>query len=305
MGSPRFTSAGRSRGIVPTARRHPPGPPAPVERFALSALRIMFGVGVTFAVLDLIIAVAARDGAAQIAVGVGSSAAWISGLVWFGRTSQFVRRAGGVAALVAVLSGAVAFAGTWSSPFTSEVFALMGVATVVESKRGVAACVAVAATGYVAGLLTDGLTLSQLTDSRHAAVVANNIGDFVLFAGVLLVAFGACWRVLGSAPEILASVRGGGLAITPDLGVALRRADSAPVASLSRPPAADVVAVLSERERALMRELASGLAPKQIAHDSGTPLGTIRSQIASAKRKTGARTVEQLVGLVAEADRTA
>jgi len=123
-----------------------------------------------------------------------------------------------------------------------------------------------------------------------------------VFALVLLLAFSACRRIVGTAWQSLEAVRAGGGSVTGALGLALRRADGAPLAALPAPPPVDIAAVLSAREVALVRHLAAGLRAKQVAHQTGTPLGTVRSQIASAKRKTGARTVEQLVGLVAEAE---
>ena len=51
---------------------------------------------------------------------------------------------------------------------------------------------------------------------------------------------------------------------------------------------------LTEAEAEVVRLLASGLAPKQIAHMRGVALSTVRSQLKRAKRKTGARTLAEL-----------
>ena len=303
MASKELGSGGQDRGAVPGAPRQAAALEGIVESFGFAALRIVLAVVAAFALMDLLIVVVDGDDVGRVAVGIVSTLAGIASLRWFEITARFLRRPGAVAAVVGVISVGVAGTGTWNSPYTSEVFALMGVATVVASTRGVVVSVVVAALGYVGGLLLEGITPAQLVDTAHAAVVANTIGDFVLFAVVLLVALRACRQVLGPARQTLESVRAGGPAMTQQLGLALRRADRAPVAWLPPARAADLVAMLSARERALVLRLAAGLLPKQVALETGTPMGTIRSGIASAKRKTGARTVEQLVALVTESER--
>jgi DNA-binding CsgD family transcriptional regulator len=47
--------------------------------------------------------------------------------------------------------------------------------------------------------------------------------------------------------------------------------------------------------------LAAGRAPKQVARELSVTLATVRSHIAAGKRKTGSRTVEQLVATYAGA----
>lgn len=47
--------------------------------------------------------------------------------------------------------------------------------------------------------------------------------------------------------------------------------------------------------------LKDGLLSKQAALELSVTLATVRSHIAAAKRKTGARTLEQLVGIYAQA----
>jgi DNA-binding CsgD family transcriptional regulator len=61
-----------------------------------------------------------------------------------------------------------------------------------------------------------------------------------------------------------------------------------------------LVGALSVAERDVLALLAQGRAPKQAAYERGTTIATVRSQIAAAKRKTGARTLGQLVALFAE-----
>lgn len=55
-------------------------------------------------------------------------------------------------------------------------------------------------------------------------------------------------------------------------------------------------AALTRSERRVLELLAQGLAPKQAAWELRVTISTVRSHIAAAKRKTGTRTLQQLVG---------
>ncbi len=65
-----------------------------------------------------------------------------------------------------------------------------------------------------------------------------------------------------------------------------------PVPSRSARPDA-----LNAKERAIVRGLADGRAPKQLAADRAVSLATIRGHLQSAKRKTRARTLAELVAI--------
>lgn len=68
-------------------------------------------------------------------------------------------------------------------------------------------------------------------------------------------------------------------------------------------PAEYALSSLTDSERRVLMLLAHGSAPKQAAWELQVAITTVRSHIASAKRKTGARTLQQLIGMFAEADR--
>jgi DNA-binding NarL/FixJ family response regulator len=59
-------------------------------------------------------------------------------------------------------------------------------------------------------------------------------------------------------------------------------------------------ALLTLSQRGVLELLAQGLAPKQAAWERRVAISTVRSHIAAAKRKTGARTLHQLVGAFVE-----
>jgi FixJ family two-component response regulator len=72
---------------------------------------------------------------------------------------------------------------------------------------------------------------------------------------------------------------------------------NASVATASRAQESAAARTLSRKERAVVAGLADGRAPKQLAVDCGVSLATIRCHIQSAKRKTSARTLAQLVAI--------
>ena len=57
---------------------------------------------------------------------------------------------------------------------------------------------------------------------------------------------------------------------------------------------------LTRSERRILALLAQGATPKQVAWELHLAISTVRTHIASAKRKADARTVHQLVGAYAE-----
>jgi len=116
-------------------------------------------------------------------------------------------------------------------------------------------------------------------------------------AGLLMIAL--LRRFLADAPLLLAEVRAGGRSLTPQLALAAggRQVPLLPVAD-----ARALVGALTPAERDVVALLATGRVPKQAARELSIALPTVRSRIAAAKRKTGARTLEHLVALYAEAE---
>lgn len=62
----------------------------------------------------------------------------------------------------------------------------------------------------------------------------------------------------------------------------------------------DGLSRLTRSERRVLALLAQGATPKQAAWELHLAVSTVRTHIASAKRKADARTVHQLVGAFAE-----
>jgi DNA-binding CsgD family transcriptional regulator len=105
-------------------------------------------------------------------------------------------------------------------------------------------------------------------------------------------------RFTASVPTSLASVRASGPAITPELAAAVR---TELLALLPRADPIQLIAPLTNAERKVLALLRDGLLPEQAALELSITLATVRSHIAAAKRKTGARTIEQLIGIYAQA----
>jgi DNA-binding CsgD family transcriptional regulator len=55
---------------------------------------------------------------------------------------------------------------------------------------------------------------------------------------------------------------------------------------------------LTAAETSVLRGLADGLRPAQIAREAGVAMSTVRTQITSIRLKTGARSIGELVRLV-------
>jgi DNA-binding NarL/FixJ family response regulator len=93
-------------------------------------------------------------------------------------------------------------------------------------------------------------------------------------------------RTPANAARELADIRAGSYAFTRAPGGAMQ---GAPLALKPGCPG-----VLTRMERSVVEGLAAGLAAKQLAHNRGVSLATVRTHIKNAKRKTGARTLREL-----------
>ena len=171
--------------------------------------------------------------------------------------------------------------------------ALVCLAALVGSARQVALCMGICTAGYFGALALHGRSLAWMAgDGSYviAGQLINLAGN--AFVGVLMVAL--LRSFLAGAPQRLADVRAGGRSLTPQLALA---AGGRAVALLPAADARTLVSPLTRGEREVAALLAAGRVPKQVAHDLSIALPTVRSRIAAAKRKTGARTLDQLVAL--------
>ena len=179
--------------------------------------------------------------------------------------------------------------------------ALLCIATLVGGTRRVGMCLAVSVLGYLGSLLVAGSTPRWMLGEGHLVVVGELV-TLAVSALVGLVLITLLRRFLAGAPQRVAAVREGGPSLTPQLALAARWRRPA---ELPRADVRMVVAPLTRNEAEVLASLARGRVPKQAARELCIALPTVRSRIAAAKRKTGARTLEQLVALYVEAERAA
>ena len=210
-------------------------------------------------------------------------------------TTRLLRRRG---VMVAIASAAVAVGALQPNIPTNGVVEIAAVAgaAVVASASVLIACLAICLFGVVLDPLIAGHSLPAVLGSDRfvndtVSLALNGAGAYSLV--VIL------RRTLIQAPDSLAGVRAGAPAMTAQLAAAVR---AVALAALPRADPRDLVALLSPAEQRVVRLLAYGMAPKQAARELGVALPTVRAQIAGAKRKTGARSIEQLVGLLAAAE---
>jgi DNA-binding CsgD family transcriptional regulator len=103
-------------------------------------------------------------------------------------------------------------------------------------------------------------------------------------------------RFLADVEPSLAAMHQGAPTLTPALQRALLGGSQ-----LALPPAPAVA--LTGAELKVVAGLAGGSAPKELAYRWGISVATVRTHIKHAKRKTGARTINELVAMAARLDR--
>jgi DNA-binding CsgD family transcriptional regulator len=155
-----------------------------------------------------------------------------------------------------------------------------------------------AITGSVlAGYLLGGASPGDVVTGpyRYSALSLAVLPLLTGVVGVLL----ACVTnsVFSRLAQTVAEVRCGFAASTPAMAALLsgRPARALCAAPSGSPDAASSVALLTNAEREVVALLVAGHLPKQIARLRGVALETVRSQIKTSKRKTGARTINDLV----------
>lgn len=182
-----------------------------------------------------------------------------------------------------------------ASPYLAFSMTAAGLAVVVARTRTVWACVGLLVVGYAAAVL---ITRPDLADGRDVAGVLGQLLSYPSVAVVLLGLRRLYWNFTDGVDARLEEIRAGAPALTTALSRAIERGHGGPIALL---PAACPLAALTATEREVVEALVKGRAAKQVAADRRVSLATIRSHIKHAKRKTGARTLSELVAIAARA----
>jgi DNA-binding CsgD family transcriptional regulator len=269
---------------------------AAAEQLAVASLRIGMGLMVAAATTDWLFAAIAGAGLTTMLEGAALTAVAVAGVI----RPDAVRHLLGPGARVLV--PALAFAAVGAIDFGLQTYygevapAIVWIAVIISAPRWIVLCVIVSAAGYVADLALQGHSTNWMINGPGQNLVANQVVDLVANAGVVWLLVYVLRAFIATAPSSVLAVRHGGPSLTPQLALAA----AAPAPMLHRADPVAVTAGLTRAERRVLAALATGRTPKQVAWDQSVALPTVRTHIASAKRKTGARTIEQLVALFAE-----
>jgi DNA-binding CsgD family transcriptional regulator len=194
--------------------------------------------------------------------------------------------------LAAALLGAAAVDGLLGSPYVVITQTSVGLAVIVARARTVWACVALLDLCYAAIVFNVSSPTQLSREGQLDGVVGALLGPpFVALA--LLGLTRLFMRFLLDVEAMLDRLRRGDPALTPALTRAVLSAGRAPLALPAPKPTR-----LTPAERRVVDGLTRGRAPKELAHEWGLSLATVRTHIKRAKRKAGARTISELVARV-------
>jgi DNA-binding CsgD family transcriptional regulator len=264
---------------------------------AVAVMRVGFGLMAAVAASDLLFAALANADATTLAIGALLTASAAVGLLYPDATARLLRHRGRALWPAALFAAAGALDPGVQIHYPEVASAIVWIAVITSSTGIVALCVALSAAGYVADLAIQGHTASWLLNGPGRDLIANQVIDLAANAGVMLLLIALLRWFVGTAPQRITEVRLGGLSLTPQLALAAR----VPLLALPRADPRALTEHFTTSERNVLALLATGRSPKQAARDLVVTLATVRSHVASAKRKCGARTLDQLVAIYTEA----
>lgn len=276
----------------------PPSAAAASDQVAVAVLRLGMGLITAAAATDWFFAAIGGAGVLAMLEGLILTMGGAVGLFRPGLVARLLRPKGRVL-VPAVVFAAIGAADSGLLKHYPEVEpAIVWIAAIVSSTVWVGLCVVVSSVGFLGDLALQGHSLNWMLTGAGQGAVVNQIVDLGLNAAVVLLIVAVLRTFVRAAPSMVAALRVGGCSLTPQLALA---ALAGPRSLLPRANPLALTASLTPAERKVLALLARGRAPKQIARDLVVELPTVRTHIASAKRKTGARTVEQLVSIFVEA----
>ncbi len=271
----------------------PPAPSAALtvnpDRLPTDLLAVAFGLALWVACGSLALAIADGLGehpARRLLVGIGL-VAMSAALLWqrdrAARVLQ-VRPWLVIPLAIVQLSGA-AVDGVIGGAYVAVSLTTIGVAVVVARTRTVWLCVLICDLEYLLAI-SAAWTLTELREADELPGVVGALIGYPVAATIFLALRRRFLRFEQGIADTLLDLRTGGRAFTP----ALERTLAGEPLMLPAPHARP----LTDTERRVIEGLASGRAPKQLAHEWGVSVATIRTHIRNAKRKTGARTLREL-----------
>ena len=228
---------------------------------------------------------------------------WLTGR----RTERWMLRSPTGPLLFAVIGAAViAVDGGYRSPWFAFSIAAAGMLVAAGFSGWAILGALVGMVGAATGYFTAGGSVATLSRSGEMTAFVGALVAYPLTVLGLITLTEAFRQFVRSADEVILDFRAAPRADSVSLLAAApvqREVDGPPL----RLPRADPLALvqrLTPAELRVAEQLALGIAPKQIAFASGVSLPTVRTQIRHAKRKTGARTLAELVAIVRAADTT-
>lgn len=269
---------------------------AATNEVAVAVMRVGFGLMAAVAASDSLFAALASAPATTVAIGAILTICAGFGLLRPELAARLLRPRGRALWPVALFAAAGALDPGVQIHYAEVASAIVWIAVITSSARFVGLCVLVSGAGYVADLALQGHSVHWLSTGSGRDLVANQIIDLAANAGVMLLLIAVLRRFVAGAPQRVADVRFGGRSLTPQLALAAR----GPLRGLPRADSHNLIERLTPAERRVLVLLVNGRAPKQAARDLVVSLATVRSHIASARGKCGARTLEQLVAIFAE-----
>ena len=275
-----------------------PATAGPVIDTAHTVLRCGLALMVALASTDVVLVIAAGAPQRTLLEGLTLVAIAVAGATRIDVAARLLRRTGRTTIAAALFALAGALDAGVQTHYAQVAHAIVFPAAVISAPAWLAACAVVSGVGYVADLVVQGHSAAWMLPGEGAGLIATQEADIALNALAGLLAVAVLRHCIAGVAAELHDVRGGGPSLTPQLAIAVRARGDATL--LGRADPAALVGELTSAERAVLTLLAAGRAPKQAARELAVALPTVRSHIAAAKRKTGARTLGQLVALFAE-----
>lgn len=274
------------------------------------ALRVALLVGTADATVALVSALVAGSSAATVLLAVAWCGAWMTAALAWRRVASVVRARPWVVPALGVVAFVPALAdGGYPGVLATQPIWLVLVAAATLPRRwvvvtGIAVFAAKAGVFAATSSGPPPLGTSEAREARTAVLLPlllvpiGLIGHAVLERLAPLLAPGSPNALVpaaaagepGEVPPALATPAANG-----------SRSTAAAPAPTTSAPSRDAPALpLTAAQREIVTLLAAGLVPKQIATARGTTLATVRTQIKHAKRRTGSRTLDELVATAAE-----
>lgn len=259
-----------------------------------SVLRLVCGLGLANAALMVVVTVIARPTGFGIVVAVTWLAVW--GLLLDGaETAQawFARRPVSLVAMAAIGMAPVALDGGLEGTLTTQALWLTWVAAVTVSARMTLATAGAMSAAAAMAMALSGMGPHDLFVGSDRFQVTLLICTPLVAALVGLAVVGVFRTVLAGADDTLAAIAAGARASTPALGQLLHRHSRELLGAGTSNVGGRFD--LTETEAEIVALLRGGRTPQQIALDRGRSIHTVRTQIKHAKRKVGARTINELI----------